>query len=202
MTEPAHYGSEYTEYQSDRSRLRKLARTPWLRAAGRFVEGPAVDLGCGVGELLARLPPGSMGLEINRATVDLCVANGLDVSYYDGADDGWSLAPVRGRSTSFDTLILSHVLEHLDGPDEVLHQLARAAGDLGMRQVLVIVPGRAGYDSDPTHRTFIDRAYLAAPAIVEGTGFRLASATHFPGNVPALGDHLRYHELRASFVRG
>ena len=70
MDGPAQYGSEYTEYQSNRSRIRKLARTPWLRAAEAYVEGPAVDLGCGVGELLARLPAGSMGLEINRSTIE------------------------------------------------------------------------------------------------------------------------------------
>jgi SAM-dependent methyltransferase len=201
MDGKAEYGSEYTEYQSNRSRIRKLARTPWLRAAEAYVEGPAVDLGCGVGELLARLPAGSMGLEINRSTIGLCVAHGLDVSFYDGTDDDWSLGPVTGRATTFDTLILSHVLEHLDDPDVVLRKLLGAAGQAGIRQTLVIVPGRAGYRSDSTHRTFVDRPVLEDPAIVDGTSFRLSSTRYFPGNFRGIGDHVKYHELQASYVR-
>jgi SAM-dependent methyltransferase len=201
MSDPSEYGTEYTAYQADRSRARKLARTPWLRATARFVQGPAVDLGCGVGELLARLPHGSIGLEINRTTIDHCVAHGLDVSYYDGSVDGWGLAPVRERDTRFDTLVLSHVLEHLDDPAAVLHALLVSAGEIGMRQVLVVVPGRAGYASDDTHRTFVDRDYLARPDIVDGTSFRAGPTSFFPGNVRAVGDRFTYHELRAPFLR-
>lgn len=201
MSDASEYGSAYTDYQANRSRARKIARTPWLRASARFVQGPAVDLGCGVGELLAKLPDGSMGLEINRSTIDHCVANGLDVSYYDGTVDDWGLGPVREREAGFDTLILSHVLEHLDDPASVLHKLLVSAGGLGMRQVLVVVPGRAGYASDDTHRTFVDRPYLERPEIVDGTDFRLGSTSFFPGNVRAIGDRFAYHELRAPFVR-
>ncbi|HEX5947246.1 MAG TPA: methyltransferase domain-containing protein [Acidimicrobiales bacterium] len=252
MPQGDEYGQEYTDRQAGRSRLRKVMRRPWLRAAAGFVEGPAIDLGCGVGELLERLPAGSMGLEINRASVAHCRAKGLDVTYYDGWADDWrlsavcdavrarggTLAPATARNASdpdsvdpgsdsgpdladpdadsgpdladpgrsrgdgtFDTLIMSHVLEHLDDPVDVLHRLLGTAGPLGLRQVLIVVPGRAGFRSQETHRTFVDRAMLSDAAVTRDTGFVLASTSYFPGNLRRIGDVFLYHELRASYVR-
>ena len=240
MPQGDEYGQEYTDYQAGRSRLRKVLRRPWLRAAAGFVEGPSIDLGCGVGELLERLPAGSMGLEINKASVDHCRAKGLDVTYYDGWADDWRLTVVRdaasGRAGAlapgtslddpdpdsdshpdsdpdpadsdgsrgnggFDTLIMSHVLEHLDDPVDVLHRLLEAAGPLGLRQVLIIVPGPAGFRSQESHRTFVDRDMLSDATVTSGTGFALASASYFPGNLRRIGDLFLYHELRASYVR-
>jgi SAM-dependent methyltransferase len=195
------YDQAYADYQLNRSRLRKLARTPWLRAAARFAQGPAVDLGCGVGELLARLPGKSIGLEINRASIAHCQAQGLDVSYYDGRDDDWALGPVRERHTAFDTLIISHVLEHLEDPADVLHRVLFGAGGAGIRRALVIVPSAAGFKHDPTHLTFVDQAMLADPALTDGTGFSTERTSWFPGNVRRIGDWFSYHELRALYVR-
>ena len=240
MPQGDEYGQEYTDYQAGRSRLRKVMRRPWLRAAAGFVEGPAIDLGCGVGELLERLPAGSMGLEINKASVEHCRAKGLDVTYYDGWADDWRLSAVcdairarggtfapatsgddpdpdpdsgpdsgsdsldPGRSSGdggFDTLIMSHVLEHLDDPVDVLHRLVETAGPLRLRQVLIVVPGKAGFRSQESHRTFVDRGMLSDPAVTRDTGFVLASTSYFPGDIRRIGDVFLYHELRASYVR-
>ena len=228
MPQGDEYGQEYTDRQAGRSRLRMVMRRPWLRAAAGFVEGPAIDLGCGVGELLERLPAGSMGLEINKASVEHCRAKGLDVTYYDGWADDWRLSAVcdavrarggtlapattrddpdragPGRSEAdgtFDTLIMSHVLEHLDEPVDVLHRLLGTAGPLGLRQVLIVVPGRAGFRSQESHRTFVDRGMLSDPAVTRDTGFVLASTSYFPGDLRRIGDVFLYHELRASYVR-
>ena len=200
MTE-IEYGPEYTTYQADRAAWRRVVRRPWLRAAARFTSGPVVDLGCGVGELLERLAPDSIGLEINRASIAHCRAKGLDVGYYDGSQDDWRLGPVNDRSTTFDTLVLSHVLEHLEDPTTVLHKILAAAGPLGFRQVLVLVPGRAGFRHDDTHRTFVDRAMLADAMLTADTDFALSHTSYFPGNLRRIGDWFTYHELRAAFIR-
>ena len=42
---------------------------------------------------------------------------------------------------------------------------------------------------------------LEAPAIVDGTSFRLSSTSYFPGNARGIGDYVKYHELQASYVR-
>ena len=96
---------------------------------------------------------------------------------------------------------MSHVLEHLDDPVDVLHRLVETAGPLRLRQVLIVVPGKAGFRSQESHRTFVDRGMLSDPAVTRDTGFVLASTSYFPGDIRRIGDVFLYHELRASYVR-
>jgi SAM-dependent methyltransferase len=193
------FDQRYTAYQTDRGALRRLVRRVYLRSAAAQLQGPTLDFGCGVGELLERLPAGSKGLEYNRATVDHCRSRGLDVDWYDGYADDWRLTPLRCRR--YESMVISHVLEHFVGPEAILSQLLRSAGGLGVRRVLAIVPGRAGYRIDDTHRTFVDRAMLADPEIVADSGFSLQRARYFPGDIRKIGDWFPHHELQALFVR-
>lgn len=193
------FDQRYTAYQTDRGALRRLVRRVYLRSAAAQLQGPTLDFGCGVGELLERLPAGSKGLEYNRATVDHCRSRGLDVDWYDGYADDWRLTPLRGQR--YESMVISHVLEHFVGPEAILSQLLRSAGGLGVRRVLAIVPGRAGYRIDDTHRTFVDRAMLADPEIVADSGFALQRARYFPGDIRKIGDWFPHHELQALFVR-
>ena len=64
------YGQHYTEYQlKKRSLFRHLTRKLYLSASLRMIQGRTIDFGCGVGELLQKLPVGSIGLEINKTTI-------------------------------------------------------------------------------------------------------------------------------------
>ena len=157
------FDAQYTEYQLRRSWLRRQVRRAYLASAARRLRGPTLDFGCGVGELLARLPSGSLGVEYNPATVSFCRAQGLDVVAYDGFADDWALStlPAQRRFTS---MVISHVLEHLEQPADVLARLLTAAARLGVERVLVIVPGAAGYRIDATHVTFVDLPMLRACA--------------------------------------
>ena len=193
------YGDSYTQYQLDRSWLRKFVRRLYLGSALSKLQGPTVDFGCGVGELLRRLPKGSIGLEINPVSVAHCRQQGLDALVYDGESDDWSLGVLEPMS-GFESLIASHVFEHLEQPMQKLSSLLRACRRLNISRVLVIVPGRHGYESDDTHRTFIDLEMLSDPYVTEGTGFELASSRYFPGNLRELGNLLTHHELQATFL--
>lgn len=196
----ADFDHEYTAYQTNRSAFRKFVRRAYLDSARRKLRGRVLDFGCGVGELLSTLPEGSMGLEYNRATVEHCRRQGLDVAWYDGTQDDWRMSAVpAGRR--FDSMIVSHVLEHLDQPATVLRKLLRAGERLGIGRVLVIVPGRAGFRIDPTHLTFVDRAFLGDAAIVEESDWHVASSGYFPGNLRAIGDWFPHHELQVVFER-
>ena len=199
-TNPDAYDGRYTRYQSDRSDLRKWVRGFYPRSAARLVRGPTIDFGCGIGELLRVLPEGSTGLELNAATVEHCVAQGLDVLHYDADDDGWSMSPLRATGRRYGSMVMSHVLEHLDRPVECLNRLLLAARGLGVERALVIVPGRSGYGTDATHLTFVDLPMLSRPEAVAGTGFALADAHYFPGNLRALGNLFPHHELRALYT--
>ncbi len=199
-TEPDAYDQRYTDYQLQRSGLRKWVRGFYLRSAARLVSGPTIDFGCGVGEFLRVLPAGSTGLEINRATVEFCQRQGLPVEHYDADVDDWTMSALRDSGRRFRSISISHVLEHLHEPLAHLNALLRAARTLGVERALVIVPGRAGYASDATHLTFVDRAMLEDPRAVEGTPFKLERSVYFPGDVRAIGDRFTHHELRTVFV--
>jgi SAM-dependent methyltransferase len=192
------FDARYTEYLSNRSLLRKLVRRIYLRSAAAQLQGPTLDFGCGIGELLRRLPAGSRGLEYNKATVDFCRAAGLAVDAYDGFRDDWAMGalPVGAR---FQSMVISHVLEHLEHPVEVLRRLMLAARSRGVERVLVIVPGQAGFRIDDTHRTFVDMALLSASSVAADTGFLLRRARYFPGNFRKLGDWFPHHELQVLY---
>ena len=192
------YGEGYTHYQLDRGRLRRFVRRLYLDSAIRKLDGPTVDFGCGVGALLRRLPAGSVGLEINAVSVAHCRSQGLDALVYDGDADSWSLQ-LLGRERGLRSLVISHVLEHLEQPQDKLRRLLLACSRLGIERVLVIVPGARGYASDDTHRTFVDLGMLSDPSIVSGTAFAIASSQYFPGNLRALGKWFPHHELQVLF---
>ena len=70
-TEPL-YSREYFEYLRNRGSLRKSIRKFYLRDIRKYCIGKSIDFGCGTGELLAMLPAGSAGFEINRVAVEFC----------------------------------------------------------------------------------------------------------------------------------
>lgn len=195
------YDARYTHYQLDRSPLRKLVRGIYLRSAARQLSGPTVDFGCGIGELLSRLPAGSVGLEINPASVDYCRSRGLDARLHDAAADDWALSLLEDRG-DLQSLVVSHVLEHLDDPALKLRQLLKGCRRIGISKVLVIVPGRRGFALDATHRSFVDLDMLKSPAIVADTGFSLAHARYFPGNLRFIGNGFAHHELQVLYRSG
>ena len=61
----------------------------------------------------------------------------------------------------FRSLVIAHVLEHLPDPATAIDRLLSASRRLGIRRVVVVVPGAKGFASDKTHKTFIDSIWLA-----------------------------------------
>lgn len=194
------YGENYTRYQLDRGHLRRIVRQVYLKSAIGQLRGPTVDFGCGVGDLLRQLPAGSVGLDINPVSVEYCRSQGLDARLYDGDMDRWDLGPL-ATTQALQSLVISHVLEHLERPMEKLARLLRACERLGIERALVIVPGPRGHESDDTHRTFVDLPMLSSPAATAGTQFHLLTARHFPGNLQMLGQVFAHHELQVAYER-
>ena len=79
VSEQTAYDKRYADYQANRSALRKLVRRAYLRSAEDLLQGATLDFGCGICELLERLPDGSVGLEYNKQTVKYCNERGLRV---------------------------------------------------------------------------------------------------------------------------
>lgn len=196
------FDESYTEYlkaRDGRSGLRRRVRGFYLAHQAGQVEGPTIDFGCGLGPLLARLPAGSLGLDINASSVEHCRAQGLAAEVYDPEVDRYELrelAPGRFRS-----LIAAHVFEHLEEPTAALRRILEAATRLGLGRVVIVVPGERGFRVDRTHRTFLTERELAAPAVWEGTGFRVRGSHRFPFDWRSIDRWFTYQELHVIFDR-
>ncbi len=136
--------------------------------------GRTLDLGCGVGRNLRHCGPGSIGVDRDEASVRAARAGGLEA--YTAAE--FEADPELGRPGAFDSMLVAHVLEHLD-PETCRALLAsylpsvRSGG-----RVVLITPQPAGYRSDPTHVRFVDLPTLREHA--GQAGLRIGRGYSFP----------------------
>lgn len=194
------YAAEQIRRRS--SPLRRLVKAQYLANLARRFVGPTIDLGCGAGQLLERLPPGSVGLEINDALIAYLKARQLDVIKYDAIADGFSLSPLmapgRGPYRHF---ISAHVIEHFDDPARAVGNLLRSGARMGLESMVFVVPGKKGYSTDKTHKTFVTEDFIRSRNLADCPPFRLASVEYFPGNMRRLGDWFAYHECILTWRR-
>lgn len=189
------FGLAYAKSQIERQRnpWRKLIKSFYVSRVLKHVSGPAIDLGCGAGQILERLPPGSMGIEVNPYLVEDLKQRGLNVLPAQEGQGSFNLAAL--KPNEFGTLVLSHVLEHFPDADQVLRSLLHDCFVLGISKVIIVVPCETGFRSDSTHKTFIDLNYLQAQGMAECEGFRISHHAYFPGNYRFIGKFFIYHEL-------
>ena len=191
----SEFDQRYAAEQLRRSRhpLRRLVKGYYLRNILRDVRGPGIDFGCGAGQLLERLPEGSIGLEVNPALVQALQARGLNVLRYDPEADGLALAAL--TENRYSTFVMAHVLEHFADAAASLRILLGSCRRLGVGRVILVVPGWKGYLSDATHKTFVDLAYLEREGLLDCEDYVLQQARYFPVDRAALGKHFVFHEL-------
>ncbi|MCI0425444.1 MAG: class I SAM-dependent methyltransferase [Actinobacteria bacterium] len=129
------------------------AQRPYRANVRRIVTGRVLEIGCGTGRLLGHIGDDAVGVDTNPHSVRVAVSRGLN-----------AMTPeeFRGRLTDgvFDTLLFSHVLEHMTNREAsrlVADYLGHLAHD---GRVVVIVPQEAGFRSDPTHVEPVNRPVL------------------------------------------
>lgn len=198
MTE--EFGQAYALKQIDRqqSPFRKIIKSFYVARVLRQVKGKAVDLGCGAGQILKGLPHGSIGIETNPFLVEYLIKQGLPVIQASAGKD-FDLSGLQPHQ--FNTLILSHVLEHFSDADRVLTHLLHDCSALGISRIILVVPGMAGFNSDATHKTFIDWAYLRSHKMLEIEGYKIVHRSYFPGDISFLGKVFAYHEMMFIYDR-
>lgn len=201
MSQAQEFDQRYAAEQLRRSRhpLRRLIKKFYLDQILREVAGPTIDFGCGAGQLLERLPPGSVGLEVNPHLVQALQQRGLDARYYDAYADDFSLSLLAGKQ--FKSFVISHVLEHFDDTSAVMHKLWRACAQFGVDTIVAVVPGAKGYASDATHKTFVTEQYIRDHGLTHCEGYTLARANYFPINATHVGDWFVFHELKLVYRR-
>lgn len=202
MNQPTlEFDSSYADEQLRRSRhpLRRVVKGLYLQNLLADVSGPTIDFGCGAGQLLERLPAGSTGIEINPHLTNELRRRGLNVVQGRPGVDPFAFDDIpAGR---YETLVLSHVLEHFADAQQVLRRLLRRCGELGIGRLILVLPGLKGYHSDATHKTFVDRRYLTEHGLLSCEGYTASSLSYFPGNVEAIGRHFVFHEMKVVYRR-
>ena len=195
MTSKPLFDRDYAARQLRRRRnpLRRAIKHFYLQNMLREVSGPAVDLGFGAGQLLERLPPGSIGLEVNPHLVDDARRAGLNAVLYDSEAEQPLIGVV--APNTYSTLVMAHVLEHFENAEAFLRRLLRSCAALGIRRVVLVVPGAKGYQFDSTHRTFVDLRYLTEHDLLSCEGFMLGTHRYFPGNREWIGRYYTFHEF-------
>ena len=190
------FDKPYAEEQLRRSRhpLHRLIKKFYIENILADVQGPTIDIGCGAGQLLAKLPSGSVGLEVNPFLVETLKGSGLTVLAYNIEADDFGLSVI--SSGDYKTIILSHVLEHFDDAADALRRLICSAKRLGVERIIIVVPGIKGYASDKTHKTFVNRSFLKTNKLENFEGYRILKVKDFPFSSEIAGKYFIYQELK------
>jgi SAM-dependent methyltransferase len=148
-------GADYAE----RLRRKEYARwkqvldvqAPYRWNLRRQELGRTLDVGCGIGRNLGALSADSVGVDHNSASVREARARGFTAL----DTEEWAVSELRVRE-AFDSLLLAHVMEHMDEPSGValLKEYVPYLKPGG--KVLFICPQERGYKTDPTHVRFVD----------------------------------------------
>jgi SAM-dependent methyltransferase len=132
---------------------------PYRWNLDRLDLGRTLDVGCGIGRHLEHLPAGSLGVDHNDESIAEAKRRGLDAL----TGEEWAKSE-HNKPSSFDSLLLSHVIEHMS-PE--LGEMVVSAYLPNLKpggKVLFICPQERGYASDATHERFVDLDGLAALA--------------------------------------
>ncbi len=180
----------YFEYLKGRRQLGLWYRHYWLYPRiCRHLRGLTLDLGCGIGDFLS-YRSGSVGVDINPATVDWCQRQGLNAHLMNP-----DALPF--EEASFDSVVLDNVLEHLSEPNPLLKEIFRVLRSSGI--LVVGVPGNRGFLSDPDHKVFYDETSLVST--LRDAQFSLLRVFHMPFKSEFLNKRMRQYCVYGVFQR-
>ena len=149
--------------------------------------GRTLDVGCGIGRNLLHLGGNGVGVDHNPHSIATCRARGLTAYTPDEFTAGDDAAP-----GSYDSLLIAHVLEHLDEATaaEMVKTYLPYIRPLG--KVVFITPQEAGYASDATHVRWVDFEVQRRTAAEAGISVRRNYSFPLPRFA---GKAFRYNEF-------
>ena len=149
--------------------------------------GFTLDVGCGLGRNLINLNGNGVGIDHNPHSVDFARSRGL-LAFTPPEFQ----ASLFNKANRFESILLSHVAEHL-AEGQAVELLAAYIPLLKPNgQVVVICPQDYGYRSDSTHVQFMDFAKLRAIACEAG----LMPVKEYSFPFPRLFGHVfKYNEF-------
>lgn len=165
---------------------------PYRLNLGFLDLGKVLDIGCGIGRNLRNLKSlgnHAVGVDHNEFSVKEARRRGYEAHHITEF-----MRKYESASEIFDSLLVSHVLEHMTWADAVellkdyLHLLVKNG------KIVLITPQERGFASDPTHIEFMDITILRT--ILQKAGCRVERAYSFP--FPRIAGRIfRYNEFVA-----
>ena len=156
MEDSPDYARRLADLQDARWKRVLDVQRPYRWNLQRLCRGRVLEIGCGIGRNLRNLrnlsiPP--VGVDINSEAVQIARSRGYQAfTLPEWETSGWAVPG------SFDTLLLSHVWEHMDAGETsaVMSYYLPYLADDG--RVVVECPQEVGYRSDATHVRWVDEA--------------------------------------------
>lgn len=188
-TSQANYSERLQKSQKTWKRLLGTQK-PYKRSICKLKLGKSLDVGCGIGRVLEWLPEGSVGVDHNPTSINLCISKGLRA--YETKDFDKAVIGKEIEFASFDSVVMTHLLEHLTIEDQrlILSKYLPFLKPDG--RILIVTPQELGFSSDSTHITFTD--FEDAKHLLEINGITLLSQKSFP--FPRIfGPFFKYNEF-------
>ena len=165
-------------------------RKHWLYPRlNKALHGRVLDMGCGVGDMLA-FRPNTIGVDINPHTVEWCCSKGFDAHLMQE-----DVLPFDDQF--FQGMILDNVLEHIKDPIPILSEAYRILDKEGI--LIIGVPGELGYSMDSDHKVFYSNEKLIET--VTPIGFRVQRLFGMPINLAWLGSRIRQYCVYGIFQK-
>jgi len=167
------YSERLLRLQTARWKTLLHVQAPYAWNLRRLRPGFMLEVGCGIGRNLVQIGETGVGVDTNPYSIAVCRERGLTA--FTPEEFGASEYAVSGR---FDSILLSHVAEHM-----TRQQLVALLRDyvLFLRKkgrVILIAPQEVGYRSDATHVEFMDFGKLEQ--VLAELGFERERSYSFP----------------------
>ena len=154
MSEDLEYAKRLQQLQQARWKQILDVQRPYRWNLERLCSGRVLEVGCGIGrnlKNLRRLASAPVGVDTNPESIRIAREQGFEAYTLKEFLDSAASAP-----ESFDTLLLSHVLEHVTFEEcsQLLDSYLPLLTPGG--RVVIECPQEAGYPLDPTHIRWVD----------------------------------------------
>jgi len=113
--------------------------------------GFVLDVGCGIGRNLLHINGNGVGVDHNPHSIEICKAKGLRAY----TSENFTKSEY-AKSETFDTLLLSHVIEHMTKEENIKLITDYLKYIKSNGRIVIITPQIAGYKADSTHIWFAD----------------------------------------------
>lgn len=157
----------------------------------KFFRGCVLDIGCGAGEHIENYKNQSLGIDGNKNNIQHCQKKGINAITAD--------ANSFNKPETFDTVLLSHVIEHLNSPYNAIEN-AYISTKIGGR-IIIVVPTykgfMTGFNDLIGHKNYITEQYLDY-YLIDQLGCKKIYSRKFPICEFISGE---YQELRLVYIK-